>query len=94
MYLKLKNNVSVDSNAIISFTMMDKTIHILTKYSDMPVVVTYNSEEDCKQTYLNLDTHFKSKSLHKERKVIKESDSDLQTKEALFNTFGTPITKR
>ena len=94
MYLKLKNNMSVDSNAIISFTIKDKTIHILTKYSDMPVVVTYNSEEDCKQTYLNLDAHFKSKSLHKERRVVKESDSDLQTKEALFKTFWDSYNKK
>jgi|TARA_R100001015_G_C4622902_1_gene180518 hypothetical protein len=94
MYLKLKETVSLDSNAIISFTRIEKTIHVLTKYSDMPVVVTYNSIEDCEQTYINLDTHFKSKNLYKKIKVKKDTDEEIIAKNTLFENFWVSYNKK
>jgi len=94
MYLKLKENISLDSNAIISFTAIEKTIHVLTKYSDMPVVVAYNNIEECEQTYKNLDAHFKSKNLYNEIKIKKDTDLVTITKNTLFETFWTHYNKK
>ena len=94
MYLKLKNSVSIDSNAIISFTIIEKTIHILTKYSDISIVVTHNSNEECEQAYINLDNHFKSKDLYTQKMVSEESSLEKETKEALFITFWESYNKK
>ena len=94
MYLKLKENISLDSNAIISFTAIEKTIHVLTKYSDIPIVITYQTIEGCEQTYKNLDTHFKSKNLYKEVSVKKDTDLEIITKNTLFETFWAQYNKK
>lgn len=94
MYLKLKNSMSVDSNAIISFTRIEKQINILTKYSDISIMVNYGSKEECEQSYINLNNHFKSKDLYIKSKDIKETDLDKETKEALFNTFWDSYNKK
>ena len=84
MYLKLKEDIIIDSSSIYSCELDENKIIIRVKYSEKPIEIFFN-ETEVYFIYENILKHFKAKDLTKNSKI--KSKEQGEEVEKLFNKF-------
>ena len=91
MYLKLKENVIIDSGAIYSCELDGSKIVIRVKYSELPIEVFFD-ESEAFFIYENILKHFKVKDLTKSSKIKNKEEG--KEVEKLFDKFWKTYDKK
>jgi len=91
MYLKLKEDIIIDSNSIYSCELEESKIVIRVKYSEKPIEVFYKDTEIL-FIYENILKHFKAKDLTKNTKIKTKQEGE--EVEKLFNKFWDTYDKK